>query len=117
MNLDERATRDAIQVASELDYGEKDSTERFRRVTSHLRRTLTPAYETLFSRMLAQVPDGMAFLVQLRADLLSQLRSGREREKEKKKEERGKETDFTDKFKFFSEETRHLKDLDTNLKR
>ena len=124
MNLDEAITREAIQNASKLN-DKIDSPERFRRVTSHLRQTLTPAYETLFSRILAQVPDGMNFLVQLRSDLLREIRSppssssssssspvgsggsgssvGGVEEKEKEKENHLKEA-------------RYLKDLDMNLK-
>ena len=121
MNLDEAITREAIQNASKLN-DKIDSPERFRRVTSHLRQTLTPAYETLFSRILAQVPDGMNFLVQLRSDLLREIRSppsspsssssspvgsggsgssggGEEKEKEN-----------------HLKEARYLKDLDMNLK-
>ena len=121
MNLDEAFTRDAIQKASELNE-EKDTHERFRRVTSHLRRTLTPAYETLFSRILAQVPDGMNFLVQLRSDLLREIRSPPSSSSSPFSspvgdgssggggEEKEKENDH------HLEEARNLKDLDLNLK-
>lgn len=109
MNLNHDATTEAISKASQLNTT-KDTPERIRRVTTHLRKTLTPAYETLFSRMLAQVPDGMEFLVDLRADLLRNIRHlSKPKNKEQDKDQ--------DQDKEITIETiRYLKDLDANLK-
>jgi len=100
MNLDDVAVATAVGAASQINPG--TAPERVRRVTTNLRKTLTPAYETLFSRMLAQVPGGMMFLVQLRADLLRNIRT------------LSKHADSTSDS---VDTLRYLKDLDTNLKR
>jgi malonyl-CoA decarboxylase len=105
MHLDHADTTDAIQAASALTHS--DTPDRHRRVTSQLRKTLTPAYETLFSRMLAQVPDGMSFLVDLRADLLRNIR----------RLSRNSTSSSSNNINNDVKTLRYLKDLDMNMKR
>ncbi|EQC42306.1 hypothetical protein SDRG_00045 [Saprolegnia diclina VS20] len=47
--------------------------EKYLRSTRVLRETLTPLHELLFHQILSQLPNGMLFLVQLRADVRTTL--------------------------------------------
>lgn len=65
----------SIEEAIKSYQGSRLKTGRsFLNVANRLRVSLEPAYDSLFNRI-SQLPDGMAFLVNLRADLLQLLHS------------------------------------------
>jgi malonyl-CoA decarboxylase len=126
MYIDEGNLTSALNAASKMS--ENTPPERVRRVVSNLRTTLTPAYETLFTRVLAQVPDGMNFLVDMRGDLLRNIRLLQKKKQKLKKKagdnhkasadsgDKGEDSD-KDILNETNENIRYLNDLDTNLKR
>ncbi|OQS07685.1 malonyl-CoA decarboxylase (MCD) [Thraustotheca clavata] len=69
-------TIDTITDTSGSVDWDHEQLEKYLRSTRQLRESLTPLHELLFHQVLSQLPNGMLFLVQLRADVRQTLSKG-----------------------------------------
>ncbi|OQR84300.1 malonyl-CoA decarboxylase (MCD) [Achlya hypogyna] len=69
------ANLDVVAADGAVDW-QHETLEKYLRSTRVLRENLTPLHELLFHQILSQLPNGMLFLVQLRADVRQTLSKG-----------------------------------------